>query len=142
MSSASSASSLARFLHAFLWALRCAVWQSRPQYLTLLHAVHVLRASDCFPQEAQEAMALLINEAVQGRVCTVKAAQTHKATAPTSRPNGTILQKKNGDEAIGTNESCVWSRYRYPKSQHNNRPRRHDRGVCCDRCALLAYTRL
>ena len=55
LNSAASCNSAARFLHAFLCWGRCAIWQSRLQYFTNLHAVHDLRSSlfsSPFPQLA------------------------------------------------------------------------------------------
>ena len=43
LNSASSCNSAARFLHAFLCTGRCAIWQSRLQYFTILHAVQAFK---------------------------------------------------------------------------------------------------
>ena len=51
----SSCNSADRFLHAFLCWGRCAIWQSRLQYLTILHAMHAFKSpllSSSLPQLA------------------------------------------------------------------------------------------
>ena len=56
--SASSCNSAARFWHAFLWWGRCEVWQSLPQYFTILHAAHrfsLMSSCSSWPQLAHNA---------------------------------------------------------------------------------------
>ena len=52
LNNSSSCNSAERFLHGFLCCGRWAIWHSRLQYFTILHAVHDLRSSPSLPQFA------------------------------------------------------------------------------------------
>ena len=69
MNRASSCNSAARFLHIFLCRGRCAIWQSRLQYLTSLHAVHAFKLSPPSSPHAAHLVIVVIDAMVHKNGC-------------------------------------------------------------------------